>query len=78
VRNQLSLAIVVVYDGVSAIDAAELRVLLEADRQGSAAGSNAYARTEQSVDMAGSRRFGSLHVLQENMHRAHRRITSFS
>lgn len=77
VRNRMSPDVVVVHDGVTAINAEELRTLLKSDPLGNSASNNEKIPTEKSLDSAGSRRFGALRGLQENMERVHRRVTGF-
>ena len=74
VRNHLSPEVVIVHDGISAIDAHELKALLDEDD----ARGRQLIPSEQSVDSVGSRRFGSLCAHQENMEKAHRRVSGFS
>ncbi|MCG8449766.1 MAG: glycosyltransferase [Pirellulales bacterium] len=78
VRNHLSPQIVVVHDGISAIHANELRALLDSNSQATAFDTNAQIPSEPAFEAVGSRRFGSLRALQENMERVRRRVSSFS
>ncbi|MCH2114600.1 MAG: glycosyltransferase [Pirellulales bacterium] len=78
VRNNFWPEIVVVHDGLSSIDAADLKLLLESRTQVTDAHCTASAPGEQSIDAVGSRRFASLHALQEGPEKTHRGITSFS
>ena len=78
VRNQLSPDVVVVHDGISAIESNDLKALLEMDSQGNNVDPSTQIYNEDSIDTAGSRRFGSLRSLQNNMEKAHHKISSFT
>ena len=78
VGNHLSPEVVVVHDGISAIDAHELKTLLAEDPQGIGTQSKQPIASQQSVDSVGSRRFSSLRSLQQSMEKANRRVSSFS
>ena len=78
VANHISPEVVVVHDGISAIDAHELKRLLADDPQGLGTKEKPLIRNAEYIDSVGSRRFGSLRTLQENMEKVHRRVIGFS
>jgi len=73
VRNQLGPELVVVHDGVSAIDAAQLQALMHAD---TTTARDAQPRST-AHESSGSRRFAGLRTLHNRMEVAHRLATSF-
>ena len=76
VRNRLTVEMVIVHDGVSPVDPAELKQLLLGEHSRSQSPSD--TQTAESIDSHGSRRFASVRVLQENMEIAHRRALGFT
>ena len=78
VRNRLSVELVVLHDGVSAINLAELRNLL-LDEQGLLRRvTGEETQTQECFESHGSRRFAAVRVLQDSMERVHRQVTSFT
>ncbi|GEM_PF-1490599 len=78
VRNRLTVEMVIVHDGVSRVDPAELKQLLMSDRTHSQAPYASDTQTVESIDSHGSRRFAAVRALHENMEIAHRRALGFT
>lgn len=74
VRNRMAVEMVVVHDGVSPIDAAELQPLLQASDAAQKVAPVSNSRTESH----GSRRFAAVRSLHNRMEQAHRSATCFS
>jgi hypothetical protein len=75
VRNRLSVEMVVVHDGISAIDAAQLQALLQSDS--ASAVERAVPPTTSTLESQGSRRFASIRTLHDRMEHAHRSAACF-
>jgi len=74
VRHRLAVEKVVLHDGISQINAAQLQTLLQADvvKQGSEV-----PQSSSTLNSRGSRRFASVRALHDRMEQAHRCVTSF-
>ena len=71
VRNRLAAEVVVVHNGVSAIDATQLQMLLQADPTQSDLRENQATTNSRAMESYGSRRFAAVRSLHERMERAH-------
>lgn len=78
VRNRLAVEMVVVHDGVSAVDPAELKQLLLAERGRFEQTLAGETKTAESIDSHGSRRFAAVRTLHQNMEIAHRSAIGFT
>ncbi len=78
VRNRLSVEMVIVHDGVSPVDPAELKQLLMNDQNLSLGPSARDTQTVESIDSHGSRRFAAVRALHDDMEVAHRRALGFT
>lgn len=75
VRNRLTVEMVVVHDGVSAIDAAQLQTLLQ--EAATATGHGANPLSTSSRESSGSRRFAAVRALHNRLEQVHRTATNF-
>lgn len=81
VRNRLAVEMVIVHDGVSTIDVAQLQMMLQEEN----ANRNPVEKAEQVSDStmqstmqsSGSRRFAAVRALHDRMEQAHRSATCF-
>lgn len=78
VRNRLQLEMVIVHDGVSAIEPSELRRLLVTEKGQEFSVSSGTMETVDSIDARGSRRFAAVRALHESMESAHRAVLGFA
>jgi len=79
IRNRLSVSKVVIHDGVSPIETASLKALLEAGgpRSSSTRSVNRSRQEASEADSRGSRRFASIRAVHESMEQAHQSLASF-
>ncbi len=78
VRNRIAVEMVIVHDGVSPIDPAELKQLLMSEGGRRREVNMADAQTAESIDSHGSRRFAAVRTLHQNMEIAHRAALGFT
>lgn len=78
VRNRLRVEMVLVHDGISPIDAAQLQTLLQAERgQAGSSEKDLTLSRFSATESSGSRRFASVRLLHDRMEHAHRSVASF-
>jgi glycosyltransferase involved in cell wall biosynthesis len=77
VRNRLSVEIVLVHDGTSTIDASQIQLAVQANRQTEAQRDKPSSPNSSLLESAGSRRFAAVRDLHDRMAQAHRLATSF-
>lgn len=77
VQHRLSLETFVAHDGISAIDASELKALLKVTPLLGTGAMQASMREAATSGSVGSRRFASIRALHENMEHAHRTVAGF-
>ncbi len=78
VRNRVAVEMVIVHDGVSPIDPAELKQLLMSEGGRRRDVNPADALTAESIDSHGSRRFAAVRTLHQSMEIAHRSALGFT
>ena len=76
VRHRTTAEMVVVHDGVSVVDTAQLKSLLEIDPI-DVTDVRSEIRTSATVDSCGSRRFAPIRELHNSMEQAHRYVLGF-
>lgn len=77
VRNNFATEMVVVHDGVSPIDTAQLKAVLESDERTSKALAEESMRDATGQGTSASRRFASLRALHDSMEHVHRSLQGF-
>ncbi len=76
VRNRMAVEMVIVHDGVSAIDAAQLQMMLREENANKSPLETAMPNSSTMLS-SGSRRFASVRALHNRMEQAHRAATCF-
>lgn len=77
VRRRLNVEMVVVHDGVSPVDASQLKAVVKSNPQSEGYLQQSRTRAASMVDSVGSRRFASIRALHDSMEHAHRSMTGF-
>jgi len=77
VGNHVAAEMVVVHDGVSGIDAEQLKALLKANRSDESQKTINVIHEMATLDSSASRRFSSVRMLHNSMEQAHRSLTGF-
>jgi len=77
VRNRLAVESVVVHDGISAIDAAQLQALLQTDSADERLVEKSIRPSTSTMESSGSRRFTAVRALHTSLEQAHRSVTCF-
>ena len=77
VRHRMSVDMVVAHDGITPVDASQLKSLLEDDPQLEARSSQVGMRETAGSESVGSRRFSSVRALHNSMEKAHRSVVGF-
>lgn len=77
VRNRLAVELVVVHDGISAIDVAQLQGLLQASGAKQTGVEKAVPPATSTLESSGSRRFAAVRSLHNHLEQVHRSATSF-
>ncbi len=77
VRNRLAVEMVIVHDGVSTIDVAQLQTMLQAENANRNPAEKAEPVCDSAMQSSGSRRFAAVRVLHDRMEQAHRTATCF-
>ncbi len=77
VRRRLDVDRVLIHDGVSPVDASQLKAAVESTPQSEAAVQQSMMRSESALDASGSRRFASVRALHDRMERTHRSVSGF-
>ncbi len=77
VRSNFAMEMVVVHDGVSPINIAQLKTVLESDDRTSADLATESMRDAAGEGTSASRRFASLRALHDNMEHVHRSLRGF-
>ncbi len=77
VRRRLNVEMVVVHDGVSPVDASQIKAIVKSNPQSEGYLRQSMTQAASMVDSAGSRRFASIRALHDSMEQAHRSMTGF-
>lgn len=77
VRNRLVVEQVVVHDGISAIDSAQLQALLCSECTDESRIEKAVPPATSTMESSGSRRFAAVRTLHDSLEHAHRSVTCF-
>jgi len=77
VRRRLNVEMVVVHDGVSPVEASQLKAAVESNPQSEGVLRQSVRRSAPPVDSDGSRHFGTIRALHDRMEHVHRAVTGF-
>ena len=77
VRNRLAVEMVLVHDGISEINVAQLQTMLQEESATENTLDKAMMPNDSAMQSSGSRRFASVRALHDRMEKAHRTATCF-
>ncbi len=77
VRNRLAVEMVLVHDGISAIEVAQLQTMLQEESANEKSQGKAMMPSDSAMQSSGSRRFASVRALHDRMEMAHRTAACF-
>ena len=77
VRNRLAVEMVLVHDGISAINVNELQAMLQEGQANENSGNQVAMPNMPAMQSSGSRRFASVRALHDRMEQAHKTATCF-
>jgi cellulose synthase/poly-beta-1,6-N-acetylglucosamine synthase-like glycosyltransferase len=78
VRHRLNVEMVMVHDGVSPLEASQIRAAIESTPLSEGTLRQSMRQAATSVDSVGSRRFASIRALHDSMEHVHRAVSGFT